>query len=350
MVSVLNRELDADASAAARDLHDACLNFVRIADAYIPEKGNLWAGDATSLADIRGYVNSLGLFLSSRVDGELVSTRIPDDLLVQLAEILNKTVSSVKEGKGTLQKLLNRLPGLRGELIDWLARVKREADPSATKGPAWRAFVENFESYLTPDYKNYLSALTTRLNYAESEAFRMKAELHELESKKARDDQRQAAGHTGASQLAQHFDDLSRAEARSESNYMMFFAGCLVVITGIGVWILTAVHDSDWKTIAIRAGLSLPIIAAATYVAKIAGRHREAKFWTRTAAVQLKTIGAYTSAIDDEKLRGSIYSTLGQSVFANPELARKADGQANFLPLDVVELVKLVTERAKTSA
>ncbi|NKR80684.1 hypothetical protein GS491_26565 [Rhodococcus hoagii] len=233
-------------------------------------------------------------------------------------------------------------------MIDWQDEVHSESSFGPDESPRWHVFRENTSHTLSPDYKNYLNTILARLNNAEAESLRMKAELNEWESKRARDEQLKASGDTGASELAQHFDALSGTEAESEAKYMKWFAACLVAITGVGIWILATAHGSDWKTIAIRAGLSLPLIAATTYVAKIAGRHREAKFWTRTAAVQLKTIGAYTSAIDDEKLRGSIYSTLGQSVFANPELASKADGQASFLPLDVMELVKLLTERAKT--
>ncbi|AVP71399.1 hypothetical protein [Prescottella equi] len=352
MVNVLNRELEADASPEARELHAACQYFVQTADALLADGRDIWGGDATSLAGLRAYVNALGLFLESRINGgEMLSAHIPARILNTLTALLTQAgiINSVK-GKGSLDSVRDHIPTLRNELIEWLDQVHSAAQFDSTHRAAWTAFTENAARYLAPDYEQYFHVLNARLNSAEAEALRMKAELNEQQSKKARKEQLQAAGNTGASQLAQHFDDLSRAEAQSEANYMKLFVGCLLAITGIGIWILATAHDSDWKTIAIRAGLSLPIIAATTYVAKIAGRHREAKFWTRTSAVQLKTIGAYTSAIDDEKLRGSIYSTLGQSVFANPELASKADGQANFLPLDIIELVKLVTERAKTNA
>ena len=38
-----------------------------------------------------------------------------------------------------------------------------------------------------------------------------------------------------------------------------------------------------------------------------------------------------------------------QTAFSNPELARESDSRPNLLSLDVIELVKLITERTKKS-
>ncbi|NKR65292.1 hypothetical protein GS508_00865 [Rhodococcus hoagii] len=114
MVNVLNRELDADATPMALDVHKACQRFLHVADSVLHENGDVWGADATALSDLRSYINSLGLFLSSRSNGELISSYISEPILRRLVSIINGAMS-VRRGKGVLGDLQDALPKLRSE-------------------------------------------------------------------------------------------------------------------------------------------------------------------------------------------------------------------------------------------
>lgn len=155
----------------------------------------------------------------------------------------------------------------------------------------------------------------------------------------------------GSDQLWDHFKELSASELKAADGFRLatvvsllasiLYTGALLVVAHI--YDDTTEENETWQ----RLVLTLALIALAGYLGRESAHHRQAGRWSQLLAVQLRTIGDYTSPLAEDSRR-ELMTSLGARVFS--AAPQKSERGADSVPmtdlLDHLERLMSLRERA----
>lgn len=245
-------------------------------------------------------------------------------------------------GTEQLERLDDTVDYLRLQFQE-LAAMKTLAAPGIDKRVAFmsetlqdvlrQAAVHEYAS-LAPSELTHLSAffntLLTELHRVEAEAsFRRLEQRAEAAVEKSEDSASRAsiaAGKTGESALASHYDSLAKDEHAAATLFRWLTAflaliaggGALAFVLGAGSgvpWL--DIQAGDYVHLVQRGLLIAAILGLAGYFARQAHQHRSMANWSGSLAVQLKTFESYLSPIEDDEVKNELRRTFAARVFGD---------------------------------
>ncbi|GIH21491.1 hypothetical protein [Rugosimonospora africana] len=151
----------------------------------------------------------------------------------------------------------------------------------------------------------------------------------------------EAAGTVAAGEVAAHY----LMEAKTERNRYTLWVAILFVCSGAAValsWFIVSRSSAAPGTAqeAARLALVVPVLGLAAYAARESAHHRGNETAARTAAVQLRTIRAFTDSMDAES-RKDVMRALGLRLFASlPDVGKKVDEPSYGVTGELVQIVK----------
>lgn len=159
-----------------------------------------------------------------------------------------------------------------------------------------------------------------------------------------------AAGEGGKERLAQTFEARGEAEDTSASNWnklVMFF-----VALGIGLPLVAISLDQHFLGqlpgtygVIIKALISLPMFALATYSGRISAQHRRMAQHMKTLTAQIDSVKAYTAALPPETQQ-DIIATLGRRAFSEPGVTG-SEGVVGIPPGEILPTLERVLDAIK---
>ncbi len=174
--------------------------------------------------------------------------------------------------------------------------------------------------------------LTSIIESARSDADELRAALKAAQ---------QAAGAVSESELATAFKAYAN---RSDWTAALLSGGSVVALLGALWFGYEMVHGAEAMPTSLvlgKAALTLPILAIAAYLGRLAGHERDASRWSRSAQVQLQTLDAFTKGLEDPTARDAVKSILARRIFSTPDFG--GSGSPSDV-VDTIELVKTITD------
>lgn len=129
---------------------------------------------------------------------------------------------------------------------------------------------------------------------------------------------REAASDVGAQRLANDFDAIAERERWRSYAFQSLAVAFFVAGVAASVWLFSRGDDIsslDVGEVLARGSLSIPGLVLFGYLTREAGGHRRQATWAGQIAVQLSTVRAYVSDLDDESAN-KILTKLGLAVFS----------------------------------
>lgn len=166
-----------------------------------------------------------------------------------------------------------------------------------------------------------------------------------LEAGEARDAAREAAGQTADATLSTHFSSDADADGTTAAALSIGSLVSLVVAFGVGVAVIGDLENVGIATELAKLALTLPLLAISAYLGRLSTHYRESARWAKTAAVQLKTIDAFTQGVVEDVNRDEMKLMLGKRIFSDPGFGN--DGK-NPDVADLVALVEAIGNAVKT--
>ena len=131
------------------------------------------------------------------------------------------------------------------------------------------------------------------------------------------------------SELGRHYSDYADSEKR---RYLTWTAGLAIAVSvsiALAWFIVSRTPEQPFSANEIgKLALSVPLLAFAAYAGRQATYHRNNETAARQFAVQLRTVKAFTEALDDDGKK-EVVLAFGQKLFglnpSNPELDTQAD-------------------------
>jgi hypothetical protein len=238
----------------------------------------------------------------------------------------------------------------RQEVIDYLktwmqntagsAALAIQVLESAQDRAAMRGWIDDLET-ARQDFERALSAK------AAAETAMQAAD----EALSARDRAREAAGDTGAAALGGHFKEIADDEGKTAFWWTVTTVVSLTLVIGAGILIIFRSVYTQWVETLLHLAVVLPILALATFSARLARYHRLLGRWAKTAAVQINSIGAFAEQLPTANAREELILTLGRTVFGPPVFADDSKTESvSSIPPDVIDLLKEIVRNRKDIA
>ncbi|MCV7365471.1 hypothetical protein [Mycolicibacterium neworleansense] len=166
------------------------------------------------------------------------------------------------------------------------------------------------------------------------------------ETKSLRDMARSATGEAGASGLGRYFSSVAKDEQQSAMWWTVAAIGSIAGVLALGIIVFIRGDEADWVPTLFHLALALPLIGAASYVARIAGHHRALARWAKAAAVQVNTIPAFSQQLSSAEARQQLILELGKNVFATPNFDGATDGdRISAVPPELLETLKELVQK-----
>lgn len=158
-----------------------------------------------------------------------------------------------------------------------------------------------------------LARLQSRIGAEVSE---LRAKLSSDRAERAAEAAEEAASTSGTASLAKHFDEL----ATTERNQSWFWISCSFVAAALALWAAVehfgSIGTMEAVDILRKAMVGLPVVAFFGITTHEAAIHRANALWCAHMAVQLKTLRAFTSDLDDKGR--AVRVRFAQVVFSGP--------------------------------
>jgi hypothetical protein len=150
----------------------------------------------------------------------------------------------------------------------------------------------------------------------------------------------EAAGLVGIGALAESFVEYAADQGAQANRWLAGTLAAVLAVVAVGVWLLVSANSTAGYQLGQTVShvvIALPVLGAAAYSARESSRHREAAQWGRQLVAQLRAIGAYADALDDDR-QGELWAHFGRYVFG-PHAPGRADNQLHSIPPELVEAV-----------
>jgi hypothetical protein len=161
----------------------------------------------------------------------------------------------------------------------------------------------------------------------------------------ARDAAQAAAGQTADAALSTHFAADADSDGKTAAGLSIGSLVSLVAAFGVGVMVIGDLENVGIATELAKLALTLPLLAISAYLGRLSTHYRESARWAKTAAVQLKTIDAFTQGVVEDVNRDEMKLMLGKRIFSDPGFGN--DGK-NPDVADLVALVEAIGNAVKT--
>lgn len=161
-------------------------------------------------------------------------------------------------------------------------------------------------------------------------------------------DGKEAVAKLGEGELASDFGDLTRHEGRLSWFWQAVVGVVLVSMAWSSYELIADITDVSWTQALQKATVSLPLAALAAFAIAEARVHRHRSMWARSMAVQLRTVGAFTSILSPAE-RDELRMALGRRVFDAPAepRRRRADAAPAGVGVDPAALGREITGLAE---
>lgn len=161
----------------------------------------------------------------------------------------------------------------------------------------------------------------------------------------ARDAAQAAAGQTADAALSTHFAADASSDGKTAAGLSIGSLVSLVAAFWVGLTVIGDLENVGLATELAKLALTLPLLAISAYLGRLSTHYRESARWAKTAAVQLKTIDAFTHGVAEVANRDEMKLMLGKRIFSDPEFGN--DGKNPDVE-DLVALVEAIGNAVKT--
>lgn len=154
------------------------------------------------------------------------------------------------------------------------------------------------------------------------------------------DDAQQAAGTVADSELATAFNTYEKAEAKTANYFRRGALGVLLGVLALSVYSSIKLPTNLGSSLA-HLGIALSGLAAFAYLARESSQHRNSARWAAIMAVQLKTIGAFSSDMSTEQ-REELRAYFGRRVFSELPAVQGSEKDPRLTPDSVQAVIEIL--------
>lgn len=129
-----------------------------------------------------------------------------------------------------------------------------------------------------------------------------------------------AAGAAADATIGSQFDAMADGELKQARFFRQAAFGLAVVAVVLALVLLLVgtKETEDWAAISVRVLAVASLAALAAYASRIAAQHREVGVWARVVAVQLRSLDAFVTSIEDQATKDRVREVAAMRMFGAP--------------------------------
>lgn len=116
------------------------------------------------------------------------------------------------------------------------------------------------------------------------------------------DQAKQLIGNIAAASTSKHYSEYAKNERVMAERLRLAAVVMLIIACAVTIWVFSSTDgfkDTGLTTVVLKAGITLPLIAAATYLVKESGKHRRQEMVAKDLELKMLALQPLISKVDD---------------------------------------------------
>jgi TolA-binding protein len=299
------------------------------------------------IGGILAYLAQLPVVTGSEVENlREVGTRYRKSMSAQVGQVtgeVNSLSGTVQELSQQVEEQKNQIAAEAGRLEEALTTNAASFDQTQTeREQRFTQQLTDFEPRLQDVLENSTTALAEALGDLTTKANTAWDEVAALKERAET-----ASNYLGINALAAGYSQTADSEDTRAFWLRLSAVGCFLGAIGVSAFALVyhVTHAFTLDGFLAKAGVSIPILVLAGYLAREASKHSERGNFSRLRQRQLESLPAYVDGLQVEK-RAVLYEALAPGFFS-PVLSPKQEKEGATVPDPVRGAIDLLIEAAK---